>query len=159
MCRQIIHWQTDGRHVKQTAAEDKDSIPSLLYWCYFKISTVPGQRLKVTIHTHVHYIWRLTEFPWHIQPWYVFLSLGPQRPRLQNCLDYIFSLHQTSVFYLPLSFSDFLLVSPSLFSKLPSRAGKTALSCDTNFPSKVAHWLQLNHTKISTLWQQPQLVR
>ena len=47
---------------------------------------------------------------------------------------------------------------PPPLLKLPSRACQTALSCDTSFPTWVAHYLQLNRTKTSTLWLQPQLL-
>ena len=45
----------------------------------------------------------------------------------------------------------FLPVCPSLFFWNSLQKPETTVSCDTNFPNSVAHWLQLNHTIISTL--------
>ena len=128
----------------------------LLYSFTDVTSTVPGQWPKVVhYHTYIHYIRKLTQSFYNS----IFLSLEPQGSRLQNCPDYIFSLHQTSVFCLPLSYSVLLpCQSVCLSSKLPSKACEATLSCNTNFPTYVAQWLQLNQTKISTLWQQPKLL-
>ena len=63
--------------------------------------TFPGQRPKVvhTTHTCPLHVKTNTKFS-RLHLWYVFVSLQPQRPGLENCPDYIFSFHQTSVFYL-----------------------------------------------------------
>ena len=80
-------------------------------WCFFFSLTdvtlaLPGQQLKVvhTTDTCLIHLKTNTKFL-RLHLWYIFLNLEPQRPRLQNCPDYIFSLHQTSVFYLQLSYS------------------------------------------------------
>ena len=139
----------------KTAARTKMVFLLLLYWCHLKILTVSGQWRKVTPNTHVHYIWKLTQSFSDA----TFLSLEPLRPRLQHCLDYVFPLHQTSVLahFPTVSFLARRSLSlPSL--KLPSKACEATLSCDTNIQTWVAHWLQLDHTKTSTLWKQPQLL-
>ena len=130
----------------------------ILYWCHFNISWPVAEGCTLT-HLHVHYIWKLTQSSYGTILAKSFSAQSHKGPDFKTVwtTSFLFTRPQSSIFHFPST--SFLLVSPSLSSKLPSRAGKTALSCDTNFPSKVAHWLQLNHTKISTLWQQPQLVR
>ena len=120
----------------------------------FLASGRPLHKLTCSLHLKTN-----TKFL-RLHPWYVFFSARSRNgPDCKTARTTSF-FHQTSVFYLPLSYS----VLPPCQSvdlsllKLPSRARETALSCDTNFPTWVAHWLQLNHTKISTLWQQPQLL-
>ena len=100
--------------------------------------TLPGQRPKVvhTTHTSPLHLKTKTKFL-RLHFSYVFLSPEPQRPRLQNCPD-LTRPHQTSGFYLPLSYSVLpprQSVSLSLQKKnLPSRARETTSSCGTNFP-------------------------
>ena len=129
----------------------------LLYWCLFKSSWPVAKsyvhttwicplHLKTNTHTFYHSI---------------LLSLKLQGPRLQNCPGYIFSLHQTSVFYLPLSYS---ILPPrqsiSLSSPKNCLQEPTKLHCHVTLTSQLKWytWLQCNHNKISTPWQQPQLL-
>ena len=136
------------------AAHTKMVFLLLLYRCHFNISTVSGQWPNVTPNTCVHYVWKLTQSFSDA----IFLSLEPLRPTLQHCPDYIFSLDQTLVFtHFPTA--SFLLASSSLsllFLKLPSRAREAILSCVTYIPTWMAHWLQLDHTKLQQCEKQPQ---
>ena len=133
------------RHETDWQTTDEAQGSSRQRWCsFFSFTdvtlTFPSQQPKV-IHTTntclLHLKTNTNILRLHL--WYVFLCPEPQRPRLQNYPDSIFSLHETSVFYLPLSCSvlspcQSLSLSLSLL-KLPSRAHKTALSCNTNFPT------------------------
>ena len=94
------------------AAQDQMAFLLLLYWCHFNRSWTEAQ--SCTKHTHglLHLHTNL------VSTFDFFLSLEPQRSRLQNCPDYAFSLHQSSVLLSMSEFSStsFLLASPPSFS-------------------------------------------
>ena len=98
-CVQIRNTLTDRRttHEAQGCSKTKMVFLFLLYWRHFN-SSWPVSK-GCTLYTYADYIWKLVHL------WYVFLSPERQRPGLQNCPDYIFSLHRTSVFCLLLSYS------------------------------------------------------
>ena len=101
---------TSGRK----AAKDNDGLSSspLLIECQFDVSTVPGEGPKVIHITNT--------CPLHLKAithsFYnsIFLSLEPQRPKLQNCPDCILNLHKSSVSISHFPTMSFRLATPSL---------------------------------------------
>ena len=108
--------------MRHKTARDEDGVSSSPLLTSLQQFLASGRSLYTT-QIHVRYIWKLAEFL-QLHPCYVFLSPEPRRPRLKNCPDYIFSLHQTSIFYLALFSNVFLLASPSLSlsSKTPFKS-------------------------------------
>ena len=59
-CRHTIHWQTDQRHMKCKAAQDKDNVSSFPLLMSHEHFLASSRRLY-TLQIHVHYIWKLTQ--------------------------------------------------------------------------------------------------
>ena len=109
-------------------------------WCFFfsfndvtftfQHFLASGRKLH---YIHVHYIWKLT-----VLPFIIFFSLEPQGSRLQNCRDYIFSLHQTisllspTFLQRPFSLPVRLSLSSKNFLQQPAK-----LHCYVTLPSQL----------------------
>ena len=143
----LTDWQPT--HEAQDCSKTKVVFILLLYWCYSNIFTVPGQWKKIIPHTYIHYIWKITQSSYGYT---LATSFAKAQTSKLSGLHLFFSPDLSLLSPTFLQRPSPLPVRRSLLLKLPSKASETALPCDTNFPTKVAHWLQLKHTKIWTLW-------
>ena len=133
VCGHEAHWQTNWRITAVGCSRRR--------WCFFFFLTDVALTFQQCLATGPKLFTSCIHSLGHLHTNQV--STFTQRPRLQNCPDYICSLHQTPVFYIPLSYS--VLPSPQSAS-LSSLQEPAKLHCHVTLTSQLEWHTSYNLT-------------